>query len=343
MNQIRLSLFLLLSFNIFCLKAMKIDPLNNIANNQRLIQLAEQCDLAALQKNVNEANVNTVDLMGYSLLTLSFKNCQSDNFTKVVDFLLSKGALADKQASEQESHYPLQVAVAGAILRGKFIPLKYLLQKGANPFLRSQAKKESSVAFIAVQNLDRKDNQGDNAKQVVQLFAARARSLDQALETFDIPTITQFASADTVNRASEDGLTPLLRVASICKCRENVAEKIFQILFSHGASVNQIGALHNKLKVPLQCITMHSIETGNTSLISLFLKQGADPKLNPEEEDHVHDNSSYGLAKFYKLENTACQNCGKQDCQAVLIDSSGEKNNNATKILELFDTWPKNE
>jgi hypothetical protein len=350
MNYLPLSLFLLLSLNIFYLNSMEKD--SNASNsesktfildgleisekvlvkfakliNLSIIEAAKNCDLDTLRRYldtiyVNE-NVNFVSDDNQSLLSISIQNQNHPDFTKVVDYLLSKGAQADKRANEFETNSALVISVISAIRDNKFIALNYFLEKNANPFLRKQTKTGNSPALCAVTAIKLNEQQQTNKEKVIKLFTDRACNLYEALETFDLSTIKKFARPDTVNKVSECNLLPLLQVAETGV----YSNAIFQELFKHGASVNKagIGTLDNEQVVPLQYVTINSIEIADISFISMFLEQGADPDLDPNR----NNSSAYKIAQRY------AHRCADPNCKLNNIDET--KKIRASKIIKLFD------
>lgn len=369
MKHAQLSLFLLFALNIFYVNAMELESddsdsesepsfsVNVIGSShnmtalfanlaiyeryQKAIKAAEECDLIALQQNVDESNSNIANFKGLSLLNLSFKK-ENPNFKLAMDYLLSKGARADKRANEYESCSPLAVSVGNAILFSKFGPLEHFLsKKEINPFLEHQTAQKCSASIVAVSSLtgNLTKEQHDNRARIIALFAARAKNLHEALETFDIPTITKFVNPETVTTPSEDGVTPLLRITSICADKlKDEQKKILELLLDNKAPINQVGTInwactHNTKTTPLQLITTTSILKGDTSLIPLLLKYGADPRLNLNK-DGSEDSSSYAIAQICKTRANPCK-CSHNSCP-INIQYNDQKTN-ATKVLELFD------
>jgi hypothetical protein len=368
MYQIKLNLFLFLSFNIFHLSAMEInlsdsessqsnsesaaivvqivdleqlyDKLVIFDRNQKAIEAAENCDLDALQQYVDETNVNNVNSDGLSLLSLVVKS--SKNNQAAIDYLYSQGAKADERINKEQRHSALITAITIAIFFDQFRSLKYLLKKkNANPFLRNQSIEGTSAAHLVVENLagTLSEKERSNMTKIVKQFTALANNLPDAIETFNVRKIKQFANPKNINIISADGFTPLLQVATICtdKLREN-QNQIFEILFSHGALPNQNGIINNLKRVPLQYITFNSLRTCNTESIQIFLKHGADPLLNLEENENKN-NSSYGIAnkllQAIKNHGDKCHKCQEDDCtQSIKLK---KQKATATEILDLFD------
>lgn len=372
MKHIKFSLCLLLSFSIFTASAMDRDDdekyeellpnrgglvitfvgsslnfeelmtnLGVACLNQQLIDAAQNCDITELQKSVNESNVNTVNFQNLSLLSLALKKQMNEPAfnTTALEYLISKGAFIDKRAPDNEN-CPLIYALDTAIFKGKFQPFEYLLGKNANPFLDNQTSRGISTAFLAVavhgHNLSLVDSA--NRTRALALLCQHAKNLHEALETYDIPTISKFLNRETVNAFDERGLTPLLRVTSKCGLAlQEETQKVLHLLFSHQALPNQIGIAFGRKGTPLQGITDYSIKMHDTDLIPVMLKAGADPELNPAPEGS--SSSPYSIAFIHKNAPNSCR-CSHPACP--VNTGTIKKRTTATEVLGLFDAHLKN-
>jgi hypothetical protein len=251
MDQVKLSLFLLLYLNIFYSNAMEKDP-----NKQRLpinasnlqeavakairyqnaIKAAENCDLAALKQYVDETNVNTVvTAKGACLLTLIFKK-EHSNFTQAADYLLSLNGVKPEIRTTYENYSALSCAVGAAILQGRFNPLNYFLEKKANPFLKTLGGQSASLVAIESIAHDLTEPESFNRDKVISIFIDRVQNLSEALQTFHLPTIEKFASSETIKAIPEDDLKQLLQLANACGEKfKNNSRPIFELLSKHRA------------------------------------------------------------------------------------------------------------
>jgi len=189
-----------------------LDP----ANREDTIDLLEAVrlgDLAAVAFNLQAgADVNAVDGRGFPPVSLA---AAAGHVEVLSSLLLHEGV--DVNLVENDGWSPLMFAA----YTGKVDSVKLLLEKGANPYLRSRSG--ANATEIA---------SNKNHPEVVKLI--NNNGLKRAINDKDVPRIKQMllAGADP-DISNEKGLTALIVVLSKDTTLEDV-----QYVLSYGASVN---------------------------------------------------------------------------------------------------------
>ncbi len=303
---------------------------------------ASTCNLEKLKQHVDSNNVNVADREKHaSLLSLALaKQAQEKKFDPAApDYLISLRAFTDRRSTTAELASPLMQAASLAIFQRRFAPVEYLLGKKANPFLPNQIHTGWSAAEATFQCRENQDPSGEiyaNIARLMAMFAPHARTIHDALETYDILTIKKFADPQSINTPDAQGCTPLLKIMGRYCPHLNIKPEvttILKLLFLRKANPNQVGIWNGFKAAPLDLATYDAVQSSDTSLVSLFLEAGANPKLdtNPENKEEVA-RCSYDIATHFKSAPNECP-CGKESCEA----GYQAKRATASKLLELFD------